>query len=234
MRAAADDARADAAIVAANAEVDALIAERARLDKDTSAGISDARAAEQVAASDVASISAEVIRLETRIARQETQAVRMPRGAFVFRVLAQEGQLVKQGDPLLELVPRATSPAVELWIDGNDAPLVSPGRRVRLQFEGWPALQFTGWPRAAVGSFGGVIAVVDAHDDSTGRFRVLVQPDPDDADRWPDPALLRQGVRVHGFILLEQVPLGFELWRRANAFPPTVPPTPPKTAKEKS
>jgi hypothetical protein len=107
-----------------------------------------------------------------------------------------------------------------MWVDGNDAPLITEGRTVRLQFEGWPALQFVGWPQAARGTFGGRVALIDAHDDGNGQFRVVVQPDPDDVDAWPDGSVLRQGVRANGWVLLEQVSVGYELWRRLNAFPP--------------
>jgi hypothetical protein len=110
---------------------------------------------------------------------------------------------------------------VEIWVDGNDMPLISPGRPVRLQFEGWPAVQFVGWPSVAVGTFGGIVRLVDATDDGSGKFRVLVEPDPKD-DPWPSGAYLRQGVRANGWVLLNQVPLGFELWRQFNGFPPAV------------
>ena len=39
---------------------------------------------------------------------------------------------------------------------------------------------------------------------------------------------LRQGVRVNGWVMLDQVRLGFELWRQFNAFPPTVTPGEPQ------
>jgi hypothetical protein len=101
-------------------------------------------------------------------------------------------------------------------------PLIREGRPVRLQFEGWPAVQFTGWPSVAVGTFGGKVALVDATDDGTGRFRILVRPETEDA--WPTNITLRQGVRVNGWVLLDQVTIGYELWRRFNGFPPTVKP----------
>jgi adhesin transport system membrane fusion protein len=219
-RARAEEMRAQAAATAARSEVDSLLAERSRIDKDTQAAINDARAQEQVARAEVVSASTEMVRLETRIARQQTQSVTAPRDAVVFRVLAQEGQLVKQGDSLAELVPQTTARAVEMWVDGNDAPLITEGRTVRLQFEGWPALQFTGWPKAARGTFPGQVAFVDAHDDGHGRFRVVVVPTPDEP--WPDGSILRQGVRANGWVLLEQVTVGYELWRRLNAFPPSL------------
>lgn len=225
-RAGAEEQRARAMLTAAQSEVASLTADRKRVEQETTASINDARAAESSARAEQAASRADIIRLDTRIARQLTQAVRVPRSASVFRVLAQEGQLVKQGEPLVELVPLTTSRAIEIWVDGNDAPLVSPGRAVRVQFEGWPALQFVGWPNAARGTFGGIVSMVDVHDDGTGRFRVVVAPDP--AEPWPPADILRQGVRANGWVLLDQVPLGLELWRRLNAFPPSVK-APPKS-----
>ena len=134
---------------------------------------------------------------------------------------------VNAGDGFVDVYWRDNSPGgrLEVWVDGNDAPLVTAGRHVRVQFEGWPALQFVGWPQAARGTFGGTVTLVDAHDDGTGRFRVLVTPEHEGA--WPAPSVLRQGVRAHGFVLLEQVTVGYELWRRLNAFPPTLQAPPP-------
>ena len=107
----------------------------------------------------------------------------------------------------------------ELQIDGNDFPLVRVGDRVRLQFEGWPAAQFVGWPSVAVGTFGGRVYLVDPTADDKGQFRVLVEPDPDDAP-WPDQRYMRQYVRTQGWILLNRVTIGWELWRQLNGFPP--------------
>jgi hypothetical protein len=129
---------------------------------------------------------------------------------------------VKAGDGLLVIVPDTEDRAVELWIAGNDMPLLSDGRPVRLQFEGWPAVQFTGWPSVAVGTFGGHVALIDSTDDGSGRFRILVRPDTNEP--WPTGLYLRQGVRVNGWVLLDSVKLGYELWRRFNGFPPTVKP----------
>ena len=96
---------------------------------------------------------------------------------------------------------------------------MTPGREVRLQFEGWPAVQFVGWPSAARGTFGGIVTVVDSHDNGKGKFRVLVEPDPNDVS-WPSRRYLRQGVQVKGWVLLDEVSLGFEIWRQLNGFPP--------------
>jgi adhesin transport system membrane fusion protein len=221
-RAEADLLRAQAMLQASSQEVTSLEADRRRIEQETTASINDAKATENTAKAEQASARAEILRLDTRISRQLTQAVRVPRRSSVFRVIAQEGQLVKQGDTLVELVPVTTSRAVEVWLEGNDAALVRAGRPARLQFEGWPALQFVGWPQIARGTFAGEVKLVDLFDDGTGRFRVVIGPVADEP--WPDPIVLRQGVRANGWVLLEVVPLGWELWRRLNAFPPSLPP----------
>ncbi len=59
----------------------------------------------------------------------------------------------------------ATELCVEMKVNGNDMPLIIEGDRVRLQFEGWPAIQFVGWPSVAVGTFGGKVARTFPTDD---------------------------------------------------------------------
>jgi membrane fusion protein, adhesin transport system len=142
-----------------------------------------------------------------------------PRDGTVLRMLAAQGaEYVAAGDAIATLVPDTTSRAVELLLSGRDGPLVTAGRRVRLQFEGWPAVQFVGWPSVAVGTFPGVVAFVDSAADPQGRSRVVIVPDPN-AEPWPSSALLRQGIRANGWVLLDRVRLGFELWRQWNGFP---------------
>ena len=128
----------------------------------------------------------------------------------------------------MQLIPDTNSRAVELWVDGNDLPLIREGRAVRLQVEGWPAVQLFGWPSVAVGTFGGRVSLVDPTDDERGRFRILVVPDAE-IEPWPDSMILRQGTRVNGFVLLDQVSIGYELWRQLNGFPPTVAMQPERT-----
>ncbi|MEM9455516.1 MAG: HlyD family efflux transporter periplasmic adaptor subunit [Myxococcota bacterium] len=217
----ADLDRADASLRAAKAEVRALVAERAQVGASNQANIESTQATLEKLKSERAKAEAELAKVEVRLARQEQMRVVAPRNGTILRLLAQEGtEMVKAGDPLLRLVPEAGSRAIEIYVDGNDAPLVSEGRHVRVQFEGWPAVQFVGWPSAAVGTFGGRVAFVDAHDDGRGRFRVVVVPD--DPQGWPDARYLRQGVRANGWVLLDRVRLGFELWRQFNGFPPAV------------
>lgn len=210
------------ALNAALSEELARRAEMGRIRTEAQARVESARAEAQSAESEVASKQEQLNVLEVRVAQQNTQLITAPRSGTISRLFASPGaELVKVGDPLIALMPDAQSQAVELWVDGNDVPLIREGRPVRLQFEGWPAVQFGGWPSVAVGTFGGRVALVDPSGDGQGRFRILVVQDPEDTP-WPSAAVLRQGARANGFVLLDRVRLGYELWRQANGFPPTI------------
>ncbi len=223
--------RARASVRAAQGEVRALRAERRRVEADTKADIEKARASLQSARADVAKYSGDVAEREVEVARQHTMRVTAPRAGTIFRLLAKPGgEFVGAGDPIAVLVPTTSARAAEIWVDGNDVPLVTPGRQVRVQFEGWPAVQFVGWPSVAVGTFPAEVAFVDSADDGHGHFRVVVVPCEAEGGRWPDEAFLRQGVQVNGWILLDRVRLGFELWRRWNGFPPAMREVPSQAA----
>lgn len=214
--------RARAALSAARNEKRAIDDDLLKVQADGEAAIEGERAALNLARAEVANIRAELQRIDGRLARQETMKIRAPRNGTVLRLLAQpNSELLKSGEPLVQFVPDHYDPTVELWLNGMDMPLVQPGDNVRLQFNGWPAIQFIGWPSVAVGTFGGVVKMVDATDTKDGKFRILVVPDPAD-EAWPSQNYLRQGVQAKGWVLLRMVPLGWELWRRFNGFPPII------------
>jgi biotin carboxyl carrier protein len=176
----------------------------------------------QKALSDNASKRKELADIEVKLSRQSSQTMLANRSGQIMRVYYPEGGVVvKQGDTVATLAPKADHKIVELLIKGNDLPLLKIGRTVRLQFEGWPAIQFSGWPSVAVGTFGGLIHNIDHSDNGKGYFRIFVKPDPG-LPEWPDARYLRQGVRVKGWVLLDMVPLGYEMWRIFNGFPPVV------------
>lgn len=219
------ETRARANLDVARSQASAAIAEvasvQASLDQSRAhaqAEIESASAALSSAQTDVQAAQTSLLRIESRLARQHNQHIRAPRSGTVLRILAnQGGEQIKSGDPLALLVPDTLDRAAEIYVDGNDATLIQPGRPVRVQFEGWPAVQFVGWPSVAVGTFAGRVAFVDSHDDGHGNFRVVVSPE--DRDAWPSPQYLRQGARANGWVLLDEVRIGFELWRVFNGFP---------------
>lgn len=214
--------QAEAALSASNNERRAAEDDLRRIEADTQAAIEAQKANRNVAQADAANIGAELQRTDSRIARQATQNVLAPRNGTILRLHAQpDSELLKSGDAVASFVPDAYTPTVEVWLDGVDMPLVHPGDPVRLMFNGWPAIQFVGWPSVAVGTFGGRVQLVDATDTKAGKFRILVVPDPDD-DPWPSANYLRQGVQAKAWVLLRVVPLGWELWRRFNGFPPII------------
>lgn len=184
----------------------------------------------------VQSILNKLSELRVKSEEQLRLDVRAPRSGYIQQWYGIEGsEAVKKGDQLFVLVPDSDQLAVEMKVSGNDMPLIHEGDRVRLQFEGWPAVQFVGWPSVAIGTFGGKVNRVFPTDDGKGNFRVLVTPDNhfDREDGWPDDRYLRQGVRANGWVLLKEVPLGYEIWRQLNGFPPVVADQEPGQSKEK-
>ncbi len=223
-----------------------------RLVADTAAGLSRVGADIQSARESFAKNGGDLRKAENEEGnirgRAAQRTVRAPRAGRVVRLLeVGAGGTVKAGDVLATIAPETKDRMVALYVSDNDVPLVAIGRKVRLQFAGWPALQVSGLPGVAAGSFGGEVAFVDPvpADSSPGgygggygaakegagaaRYRVLVRPDRQILtggrydDPWPDPARLRPGAEAYGWIMLDSVPLGTEIWRQFNRFPPRIP-----------
>lgn len=171
----------------------------------------------------------EVAKLETQVAslavRNDLYRIEAPQDGFVVRAIRSGvGEQLKEGDAVVTIVPADVQQAVELFVRPVDVPLLQPGQKVRLQFDGWPALQFSGWPSVAVGTFGGIIGVIDRTISPDGTYRILVVPDPSD-DAWP--AEVRLGSGVLGWAMLNEVRVWYELWRVLNGFPPSIQPGSP-------
>lgn len=218
----AEVARAQATVQAATNEVEAMQADWQKLSADTQSTIQKAQSDLNKAIEDQNYIKTDLLKIETRLARQQNLTITAPRDGTVLRLLANpNAELLKAGQAIAVLVPQTSEHAVELWIDGNDLPLIVTGSAVRLQFEGYPSIQFGGWPEFSVGSFAGEVSLIDSTDDGKGHFRILVTPDPNNIE-WPDERFLRQGVRANGWVLLGRVTLGYEIWRIFNNFPPVI------------
>lgn len=214
-----ESARLD--VVAAEEEWNAKKSERQQKEREAETKVDYARAMQQDALGQVLTAQKEKRDVDIKLSELDRLKIQAPRDGTLFRLnVFERGQMLKEGDELFTIIPDTTERAVELWVAGNDIPLVREGDHVRLQFEGWPAVQFAGWPSVAVGTFGGQVMTIDATDDGTGKFRILVRPD--GATEWPSDRYLRQGVRTNGWVMLNQVPLGYEIWRQLNGFPATI------------
>ncbi len=206
-------ARSDSIAAAADREAALQEVESARLNVSRGESMLEARRAELD------------LRLENAQERQAASIVQAPIDGTVARVnKAGPGQTVKEGGQLALIVPNTDDQAVELFVSSVDAAIVEPGRRVQLQFAGFPALQFAGFPDVSVGIFSGTVRVVDPVDDGVGRYRLLVVPDTAGVrPEWPSRSYLRQGSSATGWVMLSNVSLGYEIWRRMNGLPPQIP-----------
>ncbi|MFM7217980.1 MAG: HlyD family secretion protein [Bacteroidota bacterium] len=143
--------------------------------------------------------------------------VKAPQDGYVVQAkVSGLGETVSEGDVICSIMPSSPQLAIQLYVQPMDIPLLEKGRKVRIQFDGWPALVFSGWPGTSFGTFGGIVKVIDNFD-TQGRYRILVVPDPDDI-AWPEQ--LRVGSGAFGWIMLKDVPIWYELWRQFNGFPP--------------
>ncbi|MFT4512561.1 MAG: adhesin transport system membrane fusion protein [Planctomycetota bacterium] len=246
----ADVTAKKAYIGAAKAKLRAKRSAALRVSSSEEVKIQGAKAKRDAAAGEIATAEGSIPKLRRNLARQLQQQLTAPIDGFVQNLTAngQGGGFVKQGQTVAMLVPASNQIAVELYIDGNDITFIEVGRHVRLQFEGWPAVQWVGWPSAAVGTFGGKVAFIDRFDAGSGKFRIMVLPDErpfakaegptvdwlrsvltfnkpspeDNPHAWPGDEYLRQGVRAKGWVVLDRVSLGYEIWRQLNGFPPTI------------
>lgn len=173
--------------------------------------------------SQIASGEADIAKLQNQYnsykLRNELYYVIAPQSGQVTRAnKAGIGEIVKEGEELAQIVPDQASMAIEIFVKPLDITLLQPGRKVNVIFDGFPAIVFSGWPKQSYGTFRGVITAISNNVDiATGNFRVLVKPDPKER-QWPQS--LRLGTATDTFILLKDVPLGYEIWRNINGFPP--------------
>lgn len=141
-----------------------------------------------------------------------------PQDGYVNRALQSGlGETLKEGTPIVSIMPSVYDIAVETYIDPVDFPLILKGEKIRVWFDGWPTIVFTGWPDMSYGTFGGVVVAKENFISENGKYRILVVPDPKDKE-WPKQ--LSIGAGTESIALLNNVPIWFEIWRTLNGFPP--------------
>ncbi len=150
--------------------------------------------------------------------RSEMYYITAPQSGYVTRAIQSGiGETVKEGEQIVSIMPAQYELAIETYIKPIDLPLLEKGQKVRIQFDGWPAIVFSGWPNTSYGTYGGKVFAIDNFTSPNGMYRVLVVQDPED---HPWPEALRIGAGSRTMILLKDVPVWYELWRKVNGFPP--------------
>ncbi|MDX1349545.1 MAG: HlyD family efflux transporter periplasmic adaptor subunit [Putridiphycobacter sp.] len=150
--------------------------------------------------------------------RQGMYYILAPQDGYVANLISNGlGETIKEGSPIVNIVPTNYNLAVELFVEPIDLPLLSVGQEVRIIFDGWPAIVFSGWPNTSYGTYSGLVYGIDMFLGANGKYRILVEPNPD-AEPWP--SALRYGSGTNNMILLDDVFIGYEIWRKINGFPP--------------
>ncbi|OXA93175.1 HlyD family secretion protein [Flavobacterium hercynium] len=141
-----------------------------------------------------------------------------PQSGYVNRaLLAGLGETIKEGTPVISIMPQSYDIAVETYVEPIDLPLVHRGARVRVWFDGWPRIVFSGWPGLSYGTFGGKVVAIENFISPNGKYRILIAPDGHD-NEWPKQ--LSIGAGAQSIALLETVSVWYEMWRNLNGFPP--------------
>ena len=184
--------------------------------------ISKAQSDRYTALSSQFDTEAQVNKLQNQVTnykmRNELYYIKAPQNGYVNRALQSGlGETIKEGTPVVSIMPSKYDIAVETYIDPIDLPLIHKGEKVRIWFDGWPTIVFSGWPNTSYGTFGGSIVAVENFISTNGKYRILIAQDPSDK---PWPKQLSIGAGAQTFALLDNVPIWYELWRKLNGFPP--------------
>lgn len=203
-------------------------AERLRLEADYSEYIAKARSEQYSAISSQEAALAEIAKLENRRStvevRQQYLTVTAPQPGVVSRIYIRGiGETIKEGTPIAELFPTSDDRAVEIHVRPMDMPLLREGHIAQIEFEGFPALAISGEPGMNFGTYSAKVAVISQTPEAAGTFRVLLRPSED----WPDRLPFGTGARA--YILLDEVPVWYEIWRQINGFPAEAYPAPTET-----
>lgn len=150
--------------------------------------------------------------------RNDMYYVLAPQDGYVTKTFYSGiGETIKEGSALVSIMPDDYQLAVELFVEPIDLPLMEVNGDVQVQFDGWPAIVFSGWPNASYGTYDGRIYAIDQNISENGKYRILVREDSTDHN-WPKA--LRYGSGTRNMIMLKNVPVWYELWRKINGFPP--------------
>ena len=193
-----------------------------RIDAEYSEKESKAQSDQFSAMSNQYDTEAQVNKLENQFAnysiRNGMYYIKASQSGYINRALQSGiGETIKEGTPIVTIMPLNYDIAVETYVNPIDLPLISKGEKIRVWFDGWPTIVFSGWPDISYGTFGGKIVAIENFISENGKYRVLIAPDNTD-NKWPKQLSIGAGAKT--IALLQNVPVWFELWRTLNGFPP--------------
>lgn len=198
------------------------VIELSGVENDFAERLGKARSERNSARSAFFETEAAVTQLENQLSNFEMRIgnyyITAPQPGYITQTISVGiGENIAAGTRLMSIMPATYDLAAEMYIDPVDFPLLRKGTKVRLIFDGWPAIVFSGWPQLSNGTFGGKIMAIDNFISPNGKYRIMVIPDPDEIP-WPED--LRFGSGSDGILLFKDVPVWYEVWRQLNGFPP--------------
>lgn len=203
-------------------ELDNLVANESAIKNEYDEKLAKSQSERMSALSNQYDAEANVNKLQSQFnaysVRQQNYFIASPIDGYVTQALQSGlGEMIKNGERIVSIMPEDYDLAVEMYVDPVDVPLLDRGQKVRVQFDGWPAIVFSGWPNSSFGTFGGVVFAIDNFISDNGKYRVLVAEDPEESP-WPEE--VRVGGGANTITLLKNVKIGYEIWRQLNGFPP--------------
>lgn len=200
----------------ANAILQMTLTEREYAEK-LAKNISDQQSALSARAKGVGETAKLQNTLSNYTARRAFYYILAPQDGYITKTIKKGvGEIIKEGDNIATIAPSQYDLAVEMYVKPQDLPLLSLGEQARLRFDGWPAIVISGWPEASTGIFTGQVVAIDRFNSDNGSYRILISPLDTERD-WPQE--LRVGAGAQAFVLLQDVPIWYELWRQLNGFP---------------
>lgn len=205
-----------------NNELANLFIELSSIQRDYANKLAKAQSDQQTAISAKLESVAATSKLQNQLSnyneRQKLYYLTAPQAGYITKTIKKGiGESVKEGTDIATIMPAKYDLAVEIYLKPQDLPLLRIGDRVRLRFDGWPAIVISGWPESSTGVFSGNVVAIDRFISDNGYYRILISPT-ETEKAWPEK--LRVGTGTNAFLLLNDVPIWYEIWRQLNGFPP--------------
>jgi len=190
---------------------------RADYEEKIAKADSDKRSAESSFYDNESTISKMNNDLDNYKIRRQNLYITAPQNVYILKALSKGvGETIKDGEAIVTVMPANAELAVEFYVEPFDIPLVKLEEKGKLLFNGYPTIFVPGWPELSVGTFDAEIAAIDQSISENGKYRVLLK---EVKGQNPWPKSLKFGLGTEGVILLNDVPIWYEIWRQINGLP---------------